>query len=40
LPIEKKAQTHPRRALHVRAEVADLILEQPAKRGDSIKPGA
>lgn len=28
LPVEKKAQAQPRRALHVRAEVADLILEQ------------
>jgi uncharacterized protein len=28
LPIEKKAQTQPRRALHVRGEVADLILEE------------
>lgn len=27
LPIEKKAQPQPRRALHVRGEVADLILE-------------
>lgn len=27
LPIEKKPQAQPRRALHVRAEVADLILE-------------
>lgn len=27
LPIEKKAYAQPRRALHVRAEVADLILE-------------
>ncbi|CAN5476302.1 DUF354 domain-containing protein [soil metagenome] len=38
LPIEKKAQAQPRSALHVRAEVADLILEdlEPAKRGASI----
>ncbi len=27
LPIEKKAQAQPRRALHVRGEVADLVLE-------------
>ena len=27
LPIEKKMQSQPRRALHVREEVADLILE-------------
>ena len=28
LPIEKKTEAQPRRALHVRAEVADLILEE------------
>ena len=31
LPIEKKPQTKPRRALHVRKEVADLILEEMRK---------
>jgi predicted glycosyltransferase len=27
LPVEKKNEAHARRALHVRAEVAELILE-------------
>jgi predicted glycosyltransferase len=43
LPIEKKSPAQPRRAVDVRKEVTDLILEgflEPAKRGESIKPGA
>jgi uncharacterized protein len=42
LPIEKKSAAQPRRSLHVRKEVTDLILEdflEPAKRGENIKPG-